>query len=189
MKTYIWKFNKESEHKPMQGDKWVLINIETLENTFTDYVSVKAPLRTDSGDLGLGHGMVVTGDMIWKEHPKVGKYVELSVGDGLDYEFPNDSNTIGIKLDIPNLSGAHSPNKEYVPNMRWRLYLKANENQPYKDQYFGSDIKYVSGIDIENVESWTGNQKHLIGWSLLTRGNIEYYEDEVTGLIFARIYK
>lgn len=189
-KTYLWKFNKESEKKPMQGDKWIITDVETLENTYTDYISVKAPLRTDGGDLGLGHGMIVTADLIEKEHPKVGKYIEMNARDDKDYEYPDNSRTIGIKLDIPNLSGVHDPkNRQYVPNMRWRIYEQVQNNQPFKDQYFGENIEYVAGIDIENVESWTGNKKFSIGWSLLTRGNVEYYTDEETGLRFARIFK
>ena len=189
MKTYLWKFNKESEQKPMQGDKWILTDLETLENTYTDYISIKAALRTEAGDLGLGHGMVVTGNIIHKEHPKIGKYIELSDDSENDF-VANNKQLIGIKLDIPNLSGAHDPkNKQRVPNMAWRIYGDIKSLKPYENHYFGPDIQYVYGIDIEDVTSWTGNMKFHIGWSLLVEGEVKYFEDEETGLRFAKIFK
>ena len=188
MKTYLWKFNKESEPKPLGGnDKWMIIDIETGETFYTDYVKGQAPLRTENGELGLGHGMVVTGELSFVpvENRPFKEYALFTSGE----DFSAEGKILrGLKLDIPNLLGAHSPDKSRVPNKTWRIYEQLRELKPYNNKYEGKDIEYVMSLDIENVEWWTGNNIFNIGWSLLVEGDVEYFTDE-EGLKYARIYK
>ena len=88
---------------------------------------------------------------------------------------------IGIKYNVPSQG-------KLGENIVWRVYEHLNETAQQSDKYNGPNIQYVEHVDVEDVDSWTGNNIYYIGYSLVVEGNIEYYIDSETGLRHARIH-
>ena len=90
---------------------------------------------------------------------------------------------IGIKYNVPSRGIVGK-------NDIWRIYQ--NVDKISKEGNFnglqGVDIEYVEHIEIEDVDSWTGENLYRVGYSLICEGEIEYYTDPKTGLRHARIF-
>ena len=80
-------------------------------------------------------------------------------------------------------------NKEIGKNIVWRIYHQVDKITAGENKYHGPNINYVEHLDIENCDSWTGNDLFYVGFSLLVEGEIEFYTDPTTKLKYARIYK
>lgn len=90
---------------------------------------------------------------------------------------------IGIKY--------HVPSKGIVgQNQIWRIYQNLDKLSKRADfnGMEGVDIEYVEHVEIEDVDSWTGENIFRIGYSLVLEGEIEYFIDPITGLRHARVY-
>ena len=84
----------------------------------------------------------------------------------------------------------HVPSKGIIgQNQIWRIYQNLDQISKANDfnGMQGVDIEYVEHIEIEDVDSWTGENVFRIGYSLILEGEIEYYNNE-SGLRCARIF-
>ena len=80
---------------------------------------------------------------------------------------------IGIKYHVPSRG-------ELGKNVIWRIYKNV-------DKTF-AETEYVEHIEIEEVDSWTGENLFRIGYGLILEGEVECFTDPATGLRHARIY-
>ena len=92
---------------------------------------------------------------------------------------------IAIKYNVPSQG-------ETGKNFIWRIYENIDEISQAPDFHGmqGPGIEYIEHIEIEDgVDSWTGENLHRIGFSLICEGNVEYFTDKESGHRHARIYK
>ena len=80
---------------------------------------------------------------------------------------------LGLKFNVPSRG-------ELGKNLIWRIYKNLDKGH--------AETVYCEHLEIEDVDSWSGEDLYRIGYSLILEGEVETYIDEETGLKFARIF-
>ena len=73
----LFKYNIKAKDREGQGDTWIIKDLDTGIDTFTNHIEIKVPIETEERALGHGFGMTCHADIEWREHPKIGKFVVL----------------------------------------------------------------------------------------------------------------
>ncbi len=77
MSRYLFKYNVASRGREGMDNTWVIKDLDTGEEVFTNHIEMKVPITTNERQHHEGFGMICDGVLEFKDHPVIGRFVVI----------------------------------------------------------------------------------------------------------------
>lgn len=77
MPRYIFQYNVSNRGRENNGKTWVIKDLDTSEEFFTNHIEIKTPISTNEKIYDDRFGMYTEGKITHKEHPSIGNFIVI----------------------------------------------------------------------------------------------------------------
>ena len=77
MSRFIFQYNVKNRGREGNGRTWVIKDLDSGEEFFTNHIEVKTPISTNEKTYDERFGMYTIGKITYREHPSIGNFIVI----------------------------------------------------------------------------------------------------------------